>query len=249
MAKARGRPRPHPGVVAVPFTENAKVGPVAATYVSQESCPTSCPLKRSGCYAEYGPMGRITRRLNKATKKSTPLELAKAEAEALDNMPAYGDLRLHVVGDCKSDVTAEVVAAAAERFVERARRRRENARAWGYTHAWKSVRRESWGTVSILASCHDMDEVYAALAKGYAAALLVDEFKDVRSYEVGDPAGLAKPVRLIPCPYQTRKVQCDKCRLCMDDRGLKDRNMVIGFEAHGAGRQRVLKSLPVLEGV
>jgi hypothetical protein len=175
--------------------------------------------------------------------------VAVAEAEAIDAMPAYGDLRLHVVGDCKSDLAAEIVAAAARRFVERARRRYPRATAWGYTHAWKWVRRESWAGVSMLASVHTVDEAYAAMSRGYAAALLVDHFEGEKSYEVSDPSGFGAALRLVPCPYQTRKVQCDKCRLCMDDEGLRERNMVIGFAAHGSGRQRVLKSLPVLEGV
>ncbi len=40
--------------IAVETSENAKTGAVIATYVSQDSCPSSCPLRGAGCYAE-GP--------------------------------------------------------------------------------------------------------------------------------------------------------------------------------------------------
>ncbi|CCV12985.1 hypothetical protein MESS4_510152 [Mesorhizobium sp. STM 4661] len=35
---------------------NSKTGPIPVATVSNESCPTSCPLLGAGCYAENGPL-------------------------------------------------------------------------------------------------------------------------------------------------------------------------------------------------
>lgn len=56
------------GVIAVPKSLNSKIGRVAATYVSQESCPQSCPFMGSGCYAETDMTGIHTGRLNRQSK-------------------------------------------------------------------------------------------------------------------------------------------------------------------------------------
>jgi hypothetical protein len=34
-----------PPAFAVETSDNAKIGPVSATYVAQDSCPPSCPLR------------------------------------------------------------------------------------------------------------------------------------------------------------------------------------------------------------
>src|SRR3712207_595599 len=53
-------------------SKNRKLGDAAVTYVSQQSCPRTCPFYRAGCYAEQGPMGMfVTSRLNAV--KSHPL--------------------------------------------------------------------------------------------------------------------------------------------------------------------------------
>ena len=37
-------------------TKNPKVGNMAATTSTAKTCPTSCPFKRNGCYADSGPL-------------------------------------------------------------------------------------------------------------------------------------------------------------------------------------------------
>lgn len=44
------KPKSNLGTILVLNSKNAKLGPgVAATYVSQESCPKTCPLLDDGC--------------------------------------------------------------------------------------------------------------------------------------------------------------------------------------------------------
>jgi len=73
------------------------------------------------------------------------------------------------LGAGKTDAAALVVAAAAARY-----RARGGDPVWTYTHAWRDVARESWGQLSIFASCETAADVVEAGARGYAKVLLVE---------------------------------------------------------------------------
>ena len=40
-----------------PVSANVKTGPIPVSTSSAETCPTVCPFRGSGCYAESGPLG------------------------------------------------------------------------------------------------------------------------------------------------------------------------------------------------
>lgn len=221
---------------AVEVSRNEKTGVCHATYASQTSCPP-CPLKGAGCYAEHGPMGVHTHRINKAAQGATPLQVAEAEAHAIRNtLSGRLDLRLHVVGDCASNEAASLVSEAALETLKPGRE------AWSYTHAWKNVDRASWGGVSVLASNETTAGVKEAQGKGWATALIVTKFQDTRLYEKDG-------LKILPCPQQAhpeKKVQCVDCRLCFDDARLAAKGITIGFEAHGSRFKVVGRMLNVL---
>lgn len=231
MPTARGSP----AAIAVETSENAKLGPVSATYVGQQSCPDSCPLLNRGCYAETGPVGIIARRLSKGRRGS--LALAREEARAIAGLTGDRLLRLHVVGDTATNPGAVVLGKAAESYGRRGMRPLFGKKVWTYTHAWKMVRRESWGqAVSVLASCEDPKDVAWADAAGYAAALVVPSFERPVAYTLG---GLT----VLPCPNQTTGVTCHDCGLCRNDERLREAGLVIGFAAHGARANTVRRHL------
>lgn len=215
---------------------NSKLGDAATTYAAQTSCPTSCVFfDGGGCYAESGAIGKfVTAPLNTAARaiEHTDLDVALAECEAIDRLdPVRGrPLRLHTVGDCRTDAAARIVAGAARRY-----RVRGGGPVWTYTHAWRDVKRESWGDVSVLASCETPMDVLLAEMRGYATALVVDEFEGDKAYWVWDPPDHPSvPVKLIPCPSQTRDVHCSDCGLCFDDSRLRTEGLSIGFAVHGS---------------
>lgn len=246
----RNRPRttrsaPKPVTVAL-VSENGKTGPCAVTYAPQTTCPESCPLYANGCYAEYGPTSLIERRVAAAAAGMTVLELAAFEAAEIDRLPAYNDMRLHAVGDCRTAAAAQVVSAAAERYAERANGPGQRPVAvWTYTHAWREVPRAAWGSVSVLASVETPADIERAWADGYAVALTVADWYN------GDPRPWTVPSEsgdwtVVPCPYQTKGTQCVRCRLCLDAADLWDNRWVIAFKAHGSGRSSVVRQLDVL---
>ena len=141
---------------------------------------------------------------------------------------------MHVVGDCRTPEAASIVAKAAEAWTAR-----NNAPAYGYTHAWRDVPREAWRSVSILASVETLTDAREAIEAGYAPAVIVAEHTEKRARVVDD-------VRVIPCPNQTTGVTCDECRLCFDADALHKRRAVIAFEAHGVRARAIRETLKAL---
>jgi hypothetical protein len=212
-------------------TDNKKTGAVAVTYASiRATCPR-CPLQDNGCYAQGGHVRLHGRRLDAAN--ATPERAARDEADAIDGVryPFGRPLRLHVSGDCRTAKAARLVSGAAGRWLDRG-----GGPVWTYTHASRVVPREAWGRVSVLASMESLADGARALAAGYAPACVVPDFADGRAFE-------AHGVQWVPCPEQTRGLQCVDCRLCWTADDLAARRAGIAFAAHGQGRKRVLRVL------
>src|SRR5580765_7996477 len=96
-----GRSMSAPLAIAVERSNNSKIGAMSATYATQRTCPKECPLRDEGCYAETGPMGFTTKRLNRAANgsryhKAVAYKAAKQEAQAIDALSGAYPLRLHV---------------------------------------------------------------------------------------------------------------------------------------------------------
>lgn len=80
-----------------------------------------------------------------------------------------------------------------------------------------------------------------ALAEGFAAARIVEEFESEKPYKVGDTT-------YMPCPEQVgTKPNCLACKLCMNDKKLHKGRCVITFRAHGSRRKTVLRVLSEAE--
>ena len=220
---------------AVELSRNSKIGDASATYASQATCPSTCPFKNSGCYAESGMVGIHTHRLNRSVM-TDPLQIAQCEADEIRKLTGRFPLRLHVVGDCTSDAAADIVSAAASEHQVK-----HGQPAWTYTHA-HNVRRESWKDVSVLRSCENIEQVQQAHKDGFAAAMVVPEFERDTAYPI------AEDIVGIPCPQQTGKAKdCMQCRLCMQDAKLHNARRTILFSAHGVSRKRVVDAITASE--
>ena len=205
------------------LTTDHRARPVAVTMASQHSCPASCPFMNAGCYAETGNMRFSTGRLN-AYGERAPEAIAADEAAGIRALSGENPLRLHVVGDAKTDeAAAELASASAEYHA------RHDQPVWTYTHAWRTVDRASWGNVSVLASCESPAEVQEALDRGYATAMVAPDADSIPERIAG-----TKPV---VCPQQTgAQRDCESCRLCTHDQRLRGKATVV-FLAHGNTRQ------------
>lgn len=223
-------------------SENKKVGLSSCTYVSQAStCPDSCPLKpkldpsgktlhANGCYGNGSAVAIHVSILNQAPRQDGT-EAIRQEVEAIDGLSGRLDLRCHVVGDCPTKEDARLLAGAMARH-----RQKKGSGAWTYTHNWRSIPVEYWLGESVLASCDSLEQVKQAQEQGYATATIVSSFESERVYE-------KEGVKLLPCPFQTRGVQCIDCRLCLKASHLKAQGLTVAFTPHGMGAKRARLSL------
>jgi hypothetical protein len=219
---------------AVEKSNNRKLtnaGHFSATYACQTTCPDSCVFRNSGCYAETGNTGYTTNRLN-LSKERSHIKIAKIEAKQILSLSGQNPLRLHVVGDCKSDKAAKIVSEACHEYASR-----YGMPVYTYTHA-RRVKKESWGTVSVFRSCETVRQCQQAHIAGFASTLVVDKFKDTKKHYIG------RGMYGIPCPVQTgRRVSCATCKLCFSADKLHSQNNVILFSVHGALKQKAVDAL------
>jgi hypothetical protein len=235
------------GAIYVSDSGNTKImgsKKVDASYASiKATCPSTCSLKDKGCYAQTSFVGMINHRMNRRARGGSPLQLARAEARAIDQsynggeVPAGRAFRLHVAGDSRTVKGTRVLNAAVSRW-----KKRGGGDAWSYTHAWQKVPRKEWGNVSILASVDGVEQVPYARAQGYAPAIVVGEHTSERAYTLP-----GSDVKWIPCPNQTRDVGCTDCRLCFNADRLYQNNMGIAFAAHGVKKETIKRHLKVVQ--
>lgn len=221
-------------VCVVEHSDNGKTGPVSATYTPYQTCPNSCPLKpiigedgnfqSAPCYASCDLVGMHMRRLTKATvtAKADLIQIQTQECESIKDLTGRNVLRLKVGGDTPNTEYAEGLADACKVYSAK-----HGQKAYGYTHNWKEIARESFGGISILASCDSPSDIADAKSRGYATAVVVSSFPN------GSKAFDVDGHKVIPCFEQTKGIQCVDCRLCFDDNNLRKHDISIGFEAHG----------------
>jgi hypothetical protein len=236
------------GVIASNNQSNTKIGRAALTYTARQSCPEDCAFRGEGCYADFDNVLHVWNRSSHGNEFLSPLDIARAEAKAIDELPADRDLRLHVAGDSKTTEGTVLLAAAAARYIARGARPVKKlthrdmhwkkrgykvlpVKVWAYTHAWREVPRSAWGVIAVLASCETAADVAEAKARGYAAAITSAGFDTFRTHNY---LGL----KVTPCVAQTHgNTTCVECRLCFDDTRLFKNDLVIGFETHGTGKR------------
>lgn len=221
---------------------------VDATYASiKATCPNTCSLKNEGCYAQTSFVGMINKRMDRRARQSSPLEVARSEAKAIDSsyqsgqVPEGRKLRLHVSGDCRVVKGARAINAAVSRW-----KKRGGGDCWSYTHAFKHVPRKEWSNVSILASVANTGEVALAREQGYAPAIVVGEHPSEKAYTLP-----GSETKWIPCPNQTKpggkEIGCSDCRLCMKADWLFETNRGIAFSVHGVFKNQMKRRLTVIQ--
>lgn len=247
-------------------SDNRKTGPIYVTSSAQQSCPNGennsyrCPFLNAGCYAEGGPQGVTTKRMNTTAgqAQADSLEIAKAEAAALDKLAGYLNtyqggpskmLRLHIVGDAVTTESAKILAEACQPFYRRSDRidtlpgdgGAGVSKVWAYTHGWRNVPRSAWGDVSILASCETLEDLEQAHARGYACAAVVPDYDNAHLGARWKAYPKENGFIILPCPNEARpeKPTCDKCGLCLREDMLRSKKMVIAFATHGSKSKTV----------
>ncbi len=237
------------GAIYVQGSHNTKLsadGKVDCTYTSiQKTCPDTCELKDTGCYAQQSYVGMVNSRLTKEASGLSTLEIARAEASVIDSsyrggkVPSNRHMRVHVSGDSKTIKGSRLINSAVGRWKKRGD---GTNKVWSYTHAWRKIPAKIWSNVSMLASVDKSSDVKEAREQGYAPAIVVPEFKSDKAFAIE-----GTDTKWIPCPAQTKdKVTCASCKLCMRSEFLYQNNMGIAFSVHGSRSEKLKRRLEVI---
>lgn len=196
-------------------SSNSKIGPIATSYRSQETCPTDCrflPANDGGCYAT----GRIN---GMAKKYSSSWSMAQIYNK-IKGAPLFRD---RVVGDVMNgdEVDYEylrVIGVAAKAA---------DVPVFSYTHAWANMDRSRIPDNYVMnASTESVSEATRAISLGFPTVITND---DVREGE------MIAGKRVVTCPAQTRdNVTCATCKLCSKPQ----RKALVRFLVHGIARNK-----------
>jgi len=220
-----------PRMLLVNQSENRKVGKIAVSYSSPDTCPQACPLKTSGCYSKSGPSLLAWKRTENPAKSLSWDEflakLRKVEAGRLFRHNIAGDLP--GLGD-------RLDLGLFEELVKAAR----HLKGFCYTHRPLDLPEER-------------ETIKAANASGFTINLSADNLQEAdRKAALGiapvvtlcpsDPASVPSHTpqgrRLIICPAQTKDdVTCMSCRLCARAGTAEKPRVIVGFLAHGTRKK------------
>jgi len=209
---------------------NKKVGRIPVSTSEQSTCPDSCKLKGSGCYAETGP---LSWHWKKVPDKGMGWEKF---IHAIKALPDNQFWRHNQAGDLAGD-GVNIDKQKLEELVEA----NKGLKGFTYTH-YKGeqnldlVRQANDKGFTINLSADHISEVDELVAKGVAPVVVVmpEDFCGIEVTEGGN--------KVLACPASIGVIKdCNTCRVCQ----ITNRHSVIGFPAHGVRKKQVFNNIGV----
>jgi len=211
-----------------PKSKNVKVGKMAVTTSTATTCPTSCPFKSNGCYAYGYPLKGHWDKVTEGERGddwSTFIDKIK-------DMPAGSKWRHNQAGDLPGDMEK----LDNEKCIELAKAN-EGKRGFTYTHydvldnfqnaITVNIMNHLGFTVNVSANNLEHADKLCDLDIAPVATVLPIE----QTTNTVTPKG--RKVVVCPATYKD-DVSCASCMLCEK----WDRNVVVGFPAHGTSKKK-----------
>jgi len=209
---------------------NQKTGPIPVTTTSSETCPPTCSWYNSGCYANYGPLGLHWRKVSSGERGVS----WETFIEWVKDLPS-GTLWRH---NQAGDLPGEGVSLDIPKCVELAEASK-HTRGFTYTHkdfhkhAATLHEMNSHG-FTVNTSCDSLDEAWDSY-RNYqlpTTVMIPPEHEDVNKFHY-------KNVEIARCPAEYLDKTCVECQLC----ARPNRQVIVGFTPHGAGKNRIKDKL------
>ena len=215
-------------------SRNSKVGPIPASTTSAATCPDACPLKKSGCYADGGPLAIHWRAVTNGTRGTGIDEFAESVAA----LPEGQLWRHNQAGDLPG-IGDSIDGADLNKIVTA----NTGRRGFTYTHkpvfgdsdtaranaAAVAAANRNGFTINLSANTLAEADTLASLSIAPVVVVL-DAVEGIRA----DTTTPDKR-RVVTCPATYRDdVSCATCKLC----AVRDRTTIVGFPAHGAGKKK-----------
>ena len=211
-----------------PKSKNAKVGNMAATTSTAKTCPTSCPFKDNGCYADSGPLKLHWDKVTEGERGDDwPTFIDK-----IKDLPAGSKWRHNQAGDLPGD-TKDLDST---KCVDLAKAN-EGKRGFTYTHydvlnnfqnaITVNMMNHLGFTVNVSANNLEHADQLCDLDIAPVATVLPIE----QTTNTVTPKG--RKVVVCPATYKD-DVSCASCMLCEK----WDRKVIVGFPAHGTSKKK-----------
>lgn len=206
---------------------NLKTGPIPVTTSSASTCPTACPLRGQGCYAEYGHLRIHWDKVSSGARGHDLDELCRR----IHALPRHQLWRWAQAGDLPGD-GKRIDMAALGKIVAANKGRA----GFGFTHYdptlkhnATAIRLANENGFTLNLSANDLGHADKLYALGIAPVVVVLPKDVTRHFKT--PGGNHVSV----CPAVVRDdVTCARCGICQN----KDRKAIIGFPAHGSGANK-----------
>ena len=213
-----------------PISSNVKTGPIPVTTSSANTCPDICPFKKSGCYADSGPLAIHWSKVTKG-ERGDSLDILARQIKAFPRGQVWrhnqaGDLP-GIGNSIDAEGLAKIVSA--------------NTGRRGFTYTHKPLLGEE--------NKANLEAVKDANAKGFTINLSgnnlshADKLADLQAGPVvcvvpsGTAPSFETPAgrRGVVCPAQQRDdITCANCQLCTR----ANRSIIVGFIAHGTSKKK-----------
>ena len=209
-------------------SKNAKVGKMAVTTSTATTCPTSCPFKSNGCYADSGP---LKLHWDKVTRKERGDDWSTFISKIKD-LPTGSKWRHNQAGDLPGDMEK----LDNEKCIELAKANK-GKRGFTYTHYDVLDNFQNAITVNIMnhlgftvnVSANNLEHADKLCDLNIAPVTTVLPIEQTTNTVT--PKG--RKVVVCPATYKD-DVSCASCMLCEK----WDRNVVVGFPAHGTSKKK-----------
>jgi hypothetical protein len=211
-------------------SSNVKTGPIPVTTSEESTCPDVCPFKKSGCYADSGPLAIHWRKVS-SNERGNSLDIL---CEQIKSFPRNQVWRHNQAGDLPG-IGNTIDAGKLAQIVSSNKGRR------GFTYTHKPCEGDE--------NSGNRDAIKAANEGGFVVNLSGNNIRhadNLASLNVGPvvcvvpeateavfytPAGR----KGIVCPAQQRDdINCANCQLCSKG----NRSVIIGFRAHGTSKKK-----------
>jgi hypothetical protein len=211
-------------------SSNAKTGPMPVSTTSKASCPNSCSLKGSGCYAEAGPLGIHWAAVSNG-KRGTDWSSFCATISSLPDGIVW---RHNQAGDLPSDDNININPSLVYELIKA----NVNKKGFTYTHykpsdglnyAIINYSNKHGFTINLSAESLSEADTLVDLNIGPVVTLL----PEVSTKVTYTPAGR----KVVTCPaFHNDKVSCYTCKLCQ-----RQDRPIIGFPVHGTSKKKAAK--------
>jgi len=235
-----------PNVHLTLVSSNRKTGKIPVSTTSAESCPSACPFKQNGCYADGGPLAmhwaKVTKRERGEAWKGFLGKIASLPTGQFWRHNQAGDLP-GVDNNIDGRLLAQLCAA--------------NSGKRGFTYTHKPVLKNSKNrkaiakanergfTVNLSANTLpeadklselDIAPVVVVVAPEYGRKVEKNQYTETlpeyRKRVADLPKQTPKGKRIVVCPAQINDTSCADCQLCQKQRGI-----IVAFAAHGTSKR------------